>query len=36
MTILNATVTFEKTKEGKAKGLTLQQDGDEISAERKQ
>jgi hypothetical protein len=34
--ILNTTVTFDQTPEGKVKGLTLKQDGKEISAERKQ
>jgi len=33
---LNATVTFDKAKEGKTKGLTLRQEGKDTSAERKQ
>jgi CubicO group peptidase (beta-lactamase class C family) len=33
---LNTTVTFDKAKEGKTKGLTLRQEGKDTSAERKQ
>jgi hypothetical protein len=35
MTTLNAEVTFDKTEKGEVKGLTLQQEGKQVSADRK-